>query len=116
MATRSFITVVGSEGFTNEAGEKITQDWQVFGRYCHWDGYPEHMQVELRKIVKKFGVQEAKTRLLANDWSSIELKGEEIGTANPNPTKTEYINETSDWGVEYIYIIHDSGLVTYVEV
>lgn len=116
MATRSFITVKGNEGFTDAAGNKITQNHEVFGRYCHWDGYPEHMKVQLEAIIEKFGVQKAKTRLLATDWSSIELNGNEIGTINPNPTAPEYINETCDWGVDFIYIIHDSGLVTYVEI
>jgi hypothetical protein len=113
MATRSIIAVWGSEGYEIEPNIKITSTEEWFGRYCHWDGYPEHMIPALQNIIVKFGAQEAKRKLMANSWSSIYEEVEvdqSVGKAYPE--KDPFLVESGDdWGTEYRYVITDKGSI-----
>lgn len=116
MATRSIIAVWGSEGYEIEPNIKITSTEDWFGRYCHWDGYPEHMLPALQNIIGKFGVQEAKRKLMANSWSSIYEESEmDQSVGKPNTEKDPFLTASGDdWGTEFLYIISDKGsILTY---
>ena len=59
MGTRSIIAVPHGDG------------WR--GRYCHWDGYPQGVGVNLLAIVQRDGIEQART-ILTQDfygWSGI---------------------------------------------
>ena len=105
MATRSIIAVWGSEGYEIEPNNKYTSTEEWFGRYCHWDGYPEHMIPALQAIIKQYGIVEAKRKLMANSWSSIgEFEN------HPFPEKDPFITASGDdWGTEYRYVITDNA-------
>jgi hypothetical protein len=107
MATRSIIAVWGSEGYEIEPNIKVTSTEEWFGRYCHWDGYPEHMIPALQAIIAEYGVVEAKRKLMANSWSSIgEFEN------HPYPEKDPFITASGDdWGTEYRYVITDKGSI-----
>lgn len=120
MATRSIISVVAKEGYKTETGSSIKiHDERIswFGRYCHWDGYPEHMAVVIKNLVKRFGVEGAKTKLMATSWSTLGTNGEgelidfeTIGEQDPiGKTSHEsdpFLLEGGDsWGTEYRYLI-----------
>lgn len=107
MATRSIIAVWGSEGYEIEPSIKITSTHEWFGRYCHWDGYPEHMIPVLQHFIKTEGVAGAKRILLSTSWSSIG-----IDESKPNPEKDPFIVAGGDdWGTEYRYVITDKGSI-----
>ena len=113
MATRSIIAVWGSEGYEIEPDIKVTSTHEWFGRYCHWDGYPSHMIPALQNIIVKFGVAEAKRKLMANSWSSIyEDVDAEQSVGKLFPEKDPYLTAGGDdWGTEYRYIITDKGSI-----
>lgn len=124
MATRSIISVPATEGYLTRDGstiricdERIT--W--FGRYCHWDGYPEHMVPVIQALVKRFGLEGAKTRLMANSWSTLGTDGQagsldiaKLGDKDPIGTysyKTDpfLVDGGDDMGTEYRYLIKHDG-------
>lgn len=113
MATRSIIAVWGSEGYEIEPAIKITSAHEWFGRYCHWDGYPEHMIPALQNIIAKFGAAEAKRKIMANSWSSIyEDVDAEQSVGKLNPEKDPFIVAGGDdWGTEFRYVITDKGSI-----
>lgn len=113
MATRSIIAVWGSAGYEIEPNIKVTSTQEWFGRYCHWDGYPEHMVPVLQAIIVKFGVTEAKRRLMSTSWSSIGVDPTdlEIGKANTEPDPF-LVAGGDDWGTEFRYVISDAGVIS----
>jgi hypothetical protein len=112
MATRSIIAVWGSEGYEIEPNIKVTSTHEWFGRYCHWDGYPEHMIPALQAVIAKLGVAEAKRRLMSTTWSSIGVDPIDLEIGKANPEKDPFIVAGGDdWGTEYRYIITDRGSI-----
>lgn len=120
MATRSIISVVATEGYKTETGSTVKiHDERIswFGRYCHWDGYPEHMAVMIKKVVERFGLEKAKTKLMATSWSTIgtNYAGEYIDfeTINEQDPIGRVSGESDPilldggdtWGTEYRYLI-----------
>jgi hypothetical protein len=131
MATRSIISVVATEGYKTETGSSINiKDERIgwFGRYCHWDGYPEHMTVVIYELVSRFGIAGAKTRLMASSWSTLGTDGQggalEFSKLNDNdpigtvsyPTDGFLLEGGDDWGTEYRYLIKDDGNLDVYEV
>lgn len=131
MATRSIISVVATEGYITETGSSIRIDddrvtW--FGRYCHWDGYPEHMVPVLTKMVSRFGIAGAKTRIMARGWSTLGTcnQGEYIDFSklgdNEPIGKSSHDNDPflieggDNWGTEFRYLIQDNGILEVYEV
>jgi hypothetical protein len=113
MATRSIIAVWGSEGYEIEPNIKVTSTEEWFGRYCHWDGYPEHMIPALQNIVSQFGIKGAKNKLMSNSWSSIyeEIEADQ-SCGKVLPEKDPFIVASGDdWGTEYRYVITDKGSI-----
>lgn len=113
MATRSIISVWGSEGYEIEPNIKVTSTHEWFGRYCHWDGYPEHMIPALQAIIAKRGVEEAKRRIMSTTWSSIGgVDVEDLGIGKANPEHDPFLFAGGDdWGTEYRYVITDKGSI-----
>lgn len=112
MATRSIIAVWGSEGYEIEPNIKVTSTHEWFGRYCHWDGYPEHMIPALQKIIAQFGVAETKRRLMLTTWSSIGIDPVDLEIGKANPEKDPFLFEGGDdWGTEFRYVITDKGSI-----
>lgn len=118
MGTRSIIAVVGNEGAVINGTEFKLSSKNWYGRYCHYDGYPSHMVPTLQAIIKKYGVAEAKSKLLANSWSVLGLKEgkptnfettDEIGEFSGYKNDPFLIQGSDDWGTEYLYIINDNG-------
>ena len=112
MATRSIISVWGSEGYEIEPNIKVTSTHEWFGRYCHWDGYPEHMIPALQAIIAQFGVAEAKRRIMSTSWSSIGIDPVDLGIGKLNPERDPFlVAGGDDWGTEYRYVITDKGSI-----
>jgi hypothetical protein len=112
MATRSIIAVWGSEGYEIEPNIKVTSTHDWFGRYCHWDGYPEHMIPALQSIIKQFGVAEAKRKLMSTSWSSIGIDPVDLEIGKANPERDPFIVAGGDdWGTEFRYVITDKGSI-----
>jgi hypothetical protein len=113
MATRSIIAVWGSEGYEIEPNIKVTSTHEWFGRYCHWDGYPEHMIPALQKVIAQFGLAEAKRRIMSTSWSSIGTGSfEDLGIGKANPERDPFlIAGGDDWGTEFRYVITDKGSI-----
>lgn len=112
MATRSIIAVWGSEGYEIEPEIKVTSTHEWFGRYCHWDGYPEHMIPALQAIIKKFGVAETKRRIMITSWSSIGIDPVDLEIGKANPERDPFIVAGGDdWGTEFRYVITDNGSI-----
>ena len=113
MATRSIISVWGSEGYEIELNIKVTSTHEWFGRYCHWDGYPEHMIPALQNMITMFGVAEAKRKVMANSWSSIYVDAEaDQSIGKLYPEKDPFLVAGGDeWGTEYRYVITDKGSI-----
>lgn len=63
MATRS---VIGRYTLNTNA----PNEWE--GRYCHWDGYPNHMGEQLRLIVSRDGYRLAGNTIMKHEWSAID--------------------------------------------
>jgi len=97
MATRSIIAVWGSEGYEIEPNIKVTSTHDWFGRYCHWDGYPEHMIPALQSIIKQFGVAEAKRKLMSTSWSSIGIDPVDLEIGKANPERDPFIVRAQSW-------------------
>lgn len=131
MATRSIISVVAKEGYITETGSAINiKDERVswFGRYCHWDGYPEHMVPVIQGLVRRFGIQGAKTRLMRSSWSTLGTDGQggalDFSTLGENdpigtvtyPTDGFLLDGGDDWGTEYRYLIKDEALIEVYKV
>jgi hypothetical protein len=73
----------------------------------------------LQAIIKKYGVAEAKSKLLANSWSVLGLKEglamdfnatDEIGEHSDN-NDPFLLQGCDDWGTEYLYIINNNGSI-----
>jgi hypothetical protein len=112
MATRSIIAVWGSEGYEIEPNIKVTSTEEWFGRYCHWDGYPEHMIPALQKIIAQFGVAETKRRIMSTSWSSIGIDPINLEIGKANPERDPFIVAGGDdWGTEFRYVITDKGSI-----
>jgi hypothetical protein len=112
MATRSIISVWGSEGYEIEPNIKVTSTHEWFGRYCHWDGYPEHMIPALQAVIGQFGVAEAKRRIMSTSWSSIGTDPVDLGIGKLNPERDPFlVAGGDDWGTEYRYVITDKGSI-----
>jgi len=112
MATRSIIAVWGSEGYEIEPNIKVTSTEEWFGRYCHWDGYPEHMIPALQKIIAQFGVAETKRRIMSTSWSSIGIDPINLEIGKANPERDPFlIASGDDWGTEFRYVITDKGSI-----
>ena len=112
MATRSIIAVWGSEGYEIEPNIKVTSTHDWFGRYCHWDGYPEHMIPALQAIIAQFGVAEAKRKLMSTSWSSIGIDPVDLEIGKANPERDPFIVAGGDdWGTEFRYVITDKGSI-----
>jgi hypothetical protein len=112
MATRSIISVWGSEGYEIEPNIKVTSTHEWFGRYCHWDGYPEHMIPALQAIIAQFGVEETKRRIMSTSWSSIGIDPVDLGIGKLNPERDPFlVAGGDDWGTEYRYVITDKGSI-----
>lgn len=113
MATRSIIAVWGSAGYEIEPNIKVTSTHEWFGRYCHWDGYPEHMIPALMNIIAKLGVAEAKRRLMSTSWSSIGVDEVDLEIGKANPERDPFLVAGGDnWGTEYRYVISDKGIIS----
>lgn len=113
MATRSIIAVWGVQGYEIEPNIKVTSTHEWFGRYCHWDGYPEHMIPALQFIIAAFGVEEAKRKIMSTSWSSIggvDVEDLQIGKLNPEKDPFLFAGG-DDWGTEYRYVITDKGSI-----
>ena len=116
MATRSIISVVATEGYLTETGSAINiKDQRIswFGRYCHWDGYPEHMVPAICQVVQKYGVTKAKSVIMRSSYSSFGFGSDSndpdaIGTVS-YPTDGYILDGGDDWGTEYRYLIKDNG-------
>lgn len=105
-------------------GLKTGLGW--FGRYCHWDGYPEGVGAGLWHIVKRDGVAEAVKTLITNNysWSCLTADMEPdrdrsagykfvagYGYAHRDGKPDDIITDKGDkWGTEYAYIISREGL------
>ena len=126
MATRSVIGVRNGD--------------TIEGRYCHFDGYPEHMYPTLCAIVDRDGPATAIETIMSatrGGWSSLAYDAEE-NTAfnhkfvegygdqytdmeeNPSPTIVRFGSKFSDdmdkMGAEYAYTIDaETGDVTCYE-
>lgn len=112
MATRSIIAVWGSEGYEIEPNIKVTSTHEWIGRYCHWDGYPEHMIPALQAVIAQFGVAEAKRRIMSTSWSSIGTDPVDMGIGKLNPERDPFlVAGGDDWGTEYRYVITDKGSI-----
>jgi hypothetical protein len=112
MATRSIIAVWGSEGYEIEPNIKVTSTEEWFGRYCHWDGYPEHMIPALQKIIAQFGVAETKRRIMSTSWSSIGIDPINLEIGKANPERDPFLIASGDeWGTEFRYVITDKGSI-----
>lgn len=120
MGTRSIIAVVGHEGAVINGTEFKLSSNNWYGRYCHYDGYPSHMVPTLQAIIKKYGVAEAKSKLLANSWTVLGLKEgspmdfdttDEIGEHSDYNNDPFLLQGSDDWGTEYLYIINDNGSI-----
>lgn len=131
MATRSIISIVATEGYSTETGSPIKiNDERIswFGRYCHWDGYPEHMVPTIQQIVNRFGIAGAKTRLMSGGWSTLGTDGAghdlDFKTIGDNDMVGSRIHEGDpflldggdDWGTEYRYLIKDEGMLEVYKV
>ncbi len=131
MATRSIISVVATEGYITETGSSIKiKDERIgwFGRYCHWDGYPEHMVPVLTKMVSRFGIAGAKTRVMARGWSTLgtcdqgqyidfsKLGDNELVGKSSHDNDPFLIEGGDDWGTEFRYLIKDDGTLEVYEV
>jgi hypothetical protein len=113
MATRSIIAVWGSSGYEIEPNIKVTSNHEWFGRYCHWDGYPEHMIPALQGIIKQLGVAEAKRRLMSTSWSSIGIDPVDLEIGKANPERDPFlVAGGDDWGTEFRYVISDKGIIS----
>lgn len=116
MATRSIISVVATEGYKTEEGSTIKfldQRISWFGRYVHWDGYPEHMVPAICGVVQKYGVERAKTLIMRSTYSSFGLGSDSndpdaIGTVS-YPNDGFMLEGGDDWSTEYRYLIKDNG-------
>lgn len=116
MATRSIISVVATEGYATETGSSINiRDQRIswFGRYCHWDGYPEHMVPAICGVVQKHGLPLAKTLIMRSSYSSFGFGSDSndpdaIGTVT-YPNDGYILDGGDDWGTEYRYLIKDNG-------
>lgn len=116
MATRSIISVVATEGYKTETGSTIKfldQRVNWFGRYVHWDGYPDHMVPAICGVVQKHGIELAKTLIMRSTYSSFGLGSDSndpdaIGTVS-YPNDGFMLEGGDDWGTEYRYLIKDNG-------
>lgn len=126
MATRSIISVVATEGYRTETGSLIQmRDERIgwFGRYCHWDGYPEHMVPVIQGLVRRFGIAGTKTRIMATGWSALGTDGggqyldlakmndeDPIGRSS-GQSDPFLLEGGDDWGTEFRYLIKDDGIL-----
>jgi hypothetical protein len=112
MSTRSIIAIPDG------------QSWK--GRYCHWDGYPANMGMELTAIIRRDGYETA-IKVLTEDnrsWSSI--KSDQSATDAPNdiPGYGTAHNDLDDgedpwlfpndedW-TEWAYVMNPFGIAVY---
>ena len=76
------------------------QGWR--GRYCHWDGYPQGVGVNLLAIVQRDGIEQAR-RILLHDfygWSGINRAQPNIEGVEPD--------RDAEWGSP-AYVAHQFG-------
>lgn len=97
-----------------------------FGRYVHWDGYPEGVGAGVWHLVKRDGLGTVVQTLLMDNysWSSLSLADEPdtehrpvgrfvagYGYAHEDGRPDDIIVSDGDkWGTEYAYIISRDGL------
>ena len=93
MATRSYIGVEH-------------KDKSILAVYCHWDGYPEHLGLQL--VTHWNSVQKAYRLLEYRGISSID--GKRVKALSGSDTTTVYVNlkeflkDGLKGGIEYLYL------------
>ena len=111
-------------GTRSVVGLKTGRGW--FGRYVHWDGYPEGVGAAVWHIVKRDGIGTAVQTLLMDNysWSNLSMATEEdpddprglkfvsgYGYAHTDVEADGIITDNGDkWGTEYAYILSREGL------
>lgn len=103
MGTRSIIAVPLDNGFR--------------GRYCHWGGYPTAMAATLSKIIRRDGIDKARTVLIEEHtgWSVIDGEGQRDDHNVPGYGKA-YTGEPDEWwthkdadgGCGWAYVLNDT--------
>ena len=113
MGTRSVIALKTSIGW--------------FGRYVHWDGYPQGVGAGVWHIMQRDGLGEAVKTLINENksWSSITASHEKdesefrealkwvsgYGFAHNDSTEDWYITDDGDkGGTEYAYVLSREGM------
>lgn len=101
-----------------------------FGRYCHWDGYPEGVGLALLDGYEWLGYDALVKKLIDDEqvgWSSLagtdltlEPTWYEMGKSGPNPTSYTARGETDELhftessedysGAEWLYIMAPAGI------
>lgn len=101
------------------------------GRYCHWDGYPQHNGSAIFQLVQRDGLEVARKTLVDDNfyWSSInplaegtQYEGDErfkfvqgYGTAGTelqaDPDEWWTPNDLDDAWIEWVYILAEEGLL-----
>lgn len=113
MGTRSIIALKTGNGW--------------FGRYCHWDGYPEGVGSAIWHIVKRDGLPTAVQTLITDNysWSCLTASDEPAegetydsenfrrgyGYVHGDARPEDVITDNGDkWGTEYGYVLSREGM------
>jgi len=109
---------------------KTKQGW--FGRYVHWDGYPQGVGAGVWHIVQRDGVGQAVKTLITDNksWSSITASHEKddsefresltwvsgYGFAHSDQEEDWYITDADNekGGAEYAYVLSMEGMEIFV--
>lgn len=86
------------------------------GRYCHWDGYPEHNGRELLALVQVHGVEKVRQVLIHDhvSWSSIDSTSETFGTPHTDMDDDEpFWCEVDGVMIEWLYVLGDTSLFVH---
>ena len=110
-------------GTRSIVGLKTGNGW--FGRYVHWDGYPEGVGSAVWHIVKRDGIGTAVQTLLMDNysWSCLTTETEPkdnnpvgkfvagYGYAHTDGQPDDIIVSDGDkWGTEFAYILSREGV------
>jgi hypothetical protein len=113
MSTRSVIAVPHKDS------------WR--GRYCHYDGYPSGVGVELQRIYTEvfqgdLEIMKKHLTIHHHEWADLrDLEDDQpesqvvphVGRAQKTDDNSWITRDGDDWGTEWAYVMKPEGIVVY---
>lgn len=124
MGTRSVLAVQQGDG------------WK--GRYCHWDGYPDHQLTTLLELIERDGAERVR-RVLTEEHYGWSTTGADQGNSHDYQDDPRFVavpgygvaytteqgqsslddwitHDGDDWGTEWAYVIGDRSVTVFERV